>query len=75
MPSLTNEVKKSPFFRGARRIISVASTWADWTTPFTKSNFGYLRYVFDPLTPNDPYRGRTAPLTSKVAFYIFIQQI
>ena len=26
----------------------------------------------NPLTPNDPYRGRTAPLTSKVAFYIFI---
>ena len=30
---------------------------------------------FNPLTPNDPYRDRTAPLTSKVAFYIFIQQI
>ena len=30
---------------------------------------------FNPRTPNDPYRGRTAPLTSKVAFYIFIQQI
>ena len=30
---------------------------------------------FNPLTPNDLYRGRTAPLTSKVAFYIFIQQI
>ena len=29
----------------------------------------------NPLTPNDPYRGRTAPLTPKVAFYIFIQQI
>ena len=29
----------------------------------------------NPLTPNDPYRGRTAPLTSKVALYIFIQQI
>jgi hypothetical protein len=29
----------------------------------------------NPLTPNDPYRGRTAPLTSKVAFYTFIQQI
>ena len=29
----------------------------------------------NPLTPNDPYRGRTAPLTSKVAFCIFIQQI
>ena len=27
------------------------------------------------LTPNDPYRGSTAPLTFKVAFYILIQQI
>jgi len=27
------------------------------------------------LTPNDPYSGRTAPLTSNFAFYIFIQQI
>jgi len=31
--------------------------------------------VLNPLMPNDPYRGRTTPLTSKVAFYIFIQQI
>jgi len=31
--------------------------------------------ILNPLTPNDPYRGRTAPLTSKVVFYIFIQQI
>jgi len=30
---------------------------------------------FNPLTPDDHYSGRTAPLTSKVAFYIFIQQI
>ena len=29
----------------------------------------------NPLTPNDPYSGRTALLTSKVTFYIFIQQI
>ena len=29
----------------------------------------------NPLTPNDPYSGRTAPLTSKVTFYIFIEQI
>jgi hypothetical protein len=29
----------------------------------------------NPLTPNDPYSGRTAPLTSEVAFYVFIQQI
>jgi hypothetical protein len=27
---------------------------------------------FNSLTPNDPYRGRTAPLTSKVAFYIYL---
>jgi hypothetical protein len=27
------------------------------------------------FTPNDNYSGRTAPLTSKVSFYIFIQQI
>ena len=26
----------------------------------------------NPLIPNDPNRGRTAPLTSKVAFYILI---
>ena len=30
---------------------------------------------FNPLTSNVNYSGRTAPLTSKVAFYIFIQQI
>ena len=34
-----------------------------------------VRLVFDSLKPNDSYRRRTAPLTSKVAFYIFIQQI
>ena len=27
------------------------------------------------LTPNVNYSGRTAPLTSKIAFYIFIQHI
>ena len=32
-------------------------------------------YNLNPLKPNDPYRGGTAPLTSKVAFYTFIQQI
>jgi len=34
-----------------------------------------MRSHLFPLTPNDPYRCRTAPLTSKFAFYIFIQQI
>ena len=31
--------------------------------------------ALNPLTPNRPYRGRTTPLTSEVAFYVFIQQI
>jgi len=30
---------------------------------------------FNLLTPNVNYSGRTAPLTSKVAFYIFIKKI
>ena len=34
---------------------------------------GFL--LINPLKPNDPYSGRTASLTSKVAFYVFIQQI
>jgi len=32
-------------------------------------------YQINLLTPNVNYSGRTAPLTSKVVFYIFIQQI
>jgi hypothetical protein len=31
--------------------------------------------TLNPLTPNDHYSGRTVPLTSEVAYYIFIQQI
>jgi len=44
---------------------------------FSKNDFTHIQYCrcIDLLTPNDPYRGRTAPLTSKVAFCIFIQQI
>ena len=34
-----------------------------------------LTTAFNPLTPKDHYRCRTAPLTSKVAFYIFVQQL
>ena len=34
-----------------------------------------IRHPVKPLKPNDHYSGRTAPLTSKVVFYIFIQQI
>jgi len=34
-----------------------------------------MKILLNLLTPNVNYSGRTAPLTSKVAFYIFIQQI
>jgi hypothetical protein len=44
-------------------------------TAVSKRDFPIWLSMFNPLTPNDPYRGRTAPLCSKVAFYIFIQQI
>jgi len=37
--------------------------------------YGQGQVSFNLLTPNVNYSGRTAPLTSKVAFYIFIQQI
>ena len=39
------------------------------------NNTGLRVVVINLLTPNVNYSGRTAPLTSKVAFYIFIQQI
>ena len=39
------------------------------------SSGSHLQYLVNLLTPNVNYSGRTAPLTSKVAFYIFIQQI
>ena len=42
---------------------------AQWT------HFGGDHIVANLLTTNVNYSDRTAPLTSKVAFYIFIQQI
>jgi len=38
-------------------------------------NMKLLSYFIKLLTSNVNYSGCTAPLTSKVAFYIFIQQI
>ena len=62
---------------------SMKSTWntfqkvCQWTQhpAITDSRWEFNNQTINPLTPNDTYRGRTAPLTSKVAFYIFIQQI
>jgi len=42
---------------------------------YTIHKFSLVVSEVNLLTPNANYSGRTAPLTSKVAFYIFIQQI
>jgi len=42
---------------------------------YQRSFFLHIVLPVNLLTPNVNYSGRTAPLTSKVAFYIFIQQI
>ena len=33
--------------------------------PYNSTGINTVLYIFNPLTPNDHYRGRTAPLTSK----------
>ena len=63
---------------------AIFATQAIFHTQFADMFIAYLiikfhltttQLVINPLTPNDHYRGRTAPLTSEVAFYIFIQQM
>ena len=55
------------------KVHSVAFTYGiSWVTILL---FLELQVLFNLLTPNVNYSGRTAPLTSKVSFYIFIQQI
>ena len=54
------------------------SYWRKWKHIYLKSMVIWkfrMRY-FNPLTPNDPYRGRTAPLTSKCyILYIYSTNI
>ena len=53
------------------RLLYIALVFLDWTTVLTLTYraiyllFKRLSTILNPLTPNDPYRGRTAPLTSK----------
>ena len=44
-------------------------------TLVTIISVSYNMNTINLLTPNVNYSGRTAPITSKVAFFIFIQQI
>jgi len=41
----------------------------------TLTNQNSIAEEINPLTPNDDYSGRTAPLTSKQWIYVIIQQI
>ena len=45
-----------------------------WNKTYCKTKIFWIKLV-KLLTPNVNYSGRTAQLNSKVAFYIFIQQI
>ena len=56
-----------------RKITTDTHVLAQVNTGYTQKN-GAVTEV-NPLTPNAHYSGRTTPLTSKVVFYIFIQQI
>ena len=44
--------------------------------PVDRNHLGQCTAIFNPLTPNDPYRGRAAPLTSKSCnLYIYSTNI
>ena len=66
---------QNPFKIKATKHLYISSFQAQIKQILLLQTCPYSAIFVNPLTPNNPYRGRTAPLTSKVAFYIFIQQI
>ena len=58
----------------SRPLIHLVLQMLKYVLPY-KCNCIIISNTINLLTPNVNYSGRTAPLTSKVAFYIFIQQI
>jgi hypothetical protein len=85
-------IMRPQFFNKSRRLLLTKTDWFPVTSfPVLGTGGGanlrtrwiVLRAILvipslsiNPLTPNDPYRGRTAPLTSKrLILYIFIQRI
>ena len=80
--ALVNAVMTFRFrkMRGINRLAENCFCFSRWNLLHDDNRipleFMHLRKIlFNPLKPNDAYRRRTAPLTSKFAFYIFIQQI
>jgi len=65
---------RNPFKCGSVRILQ-DSSYPLQTVLALINNSHRGNELLNLLTPNVNYSGRTAPLTSKVAFYILIQQI
>ena len=55
---------------GLDRVADCVASNFDQVNPISGGNLVNIREI-RPLTPNDPYRGRTAPLTSK-RFILYI---
>ena len=75
--ALHSGIKTSP----CEDMFGTAQTIGPGDSPLTEDMYcsteteAELEQLFNPLTPNDHYSGRIASLTSKVALYIFMQQI
>ena len=75
-PRDENNSRFSQFYERAKKSLCFAHTkcFMCFERLLQQISTIYLHSI-NPLMPNDPYSGRTAPLTSKVAFYVFILQI
>jgi len=75
IPALFNFLQPAITTGRKRELAEVRPTLAPLPKCCNRANHGNNINNINLLTPNVNYSGRTAPLTSKVAFYIFIQQI
>jgi len=66
-PSVATK-RETRFLDGWNICCALSSSECDIASSHVHGDFNLLR-------PNVNYSGRTAPLTSKVAFYIFTQQV
>ena len=72
LKSAKSHVSTSQWHRPSSQQLTVAHYWPMNIIHLQLQGQATLQHL---STPNVNYSGRTAPLTSKVAFYIFIQQI
>ena len=80
---LRDTIKRTPVLRGCcgvgcihRKVRLANIQGLESEASSYRVRFRTLSVFFNPLTPNDPYRGRTAPLTSKrCILYIYSTNI